>query len=65
MAIGIISAIGALLTLLLGIWKWVKRVKREERKIADEAQKQFDEAMAAGDASAITAAFARLRKLRG
>jgi len=62
MAAGIIAAIGALLSLALGIWRWVKRMKREERRIADECKKELDEGIKNNDPSRITAAFDRMRR---
>ena len=64
MGIGIVTAIGGLISLLVGIWKWVKRMKREERRIADEAKAQLDEGIKNNDPSAITAAFDRMRRTK-
>lgn len=64
MTLAIVTAVGTLLSLAFGIYKWIRRMKREERRIADEAQKQFDEGIASGDTSLITAAFSRMRKLK-
>jgi hypothetical protein len=44
MATQVVGAIVLLLTLLVGVWKWFKRVKSERRAISDAARKQLDEA---------------------
>ena len=62
MAVGIIAAIGTLLSLIFAVWRWVKRMKREERRIADEAKAQLDEGIRTNDPSLITAAFDRVRR---
>lgn len=44
MATGIITAICSALALAFGLYKWVKRMKRHKRKMAEEAKKKIEKA---------------------
>jgi hypothetical protein len=59
----ILAVIGLILTCAIGIWKRFSRIRAEKRKLADEAQKEYEEALKSGDTSRITAALARLNRL--
>jgi len=62
MAIAILTAIGSILTLAIGIWRWVKRMKRNRRKMAEEGKAKIEKANTAdGSASDILDGFSKLR----
>ena len=62
MAIGIIAAIGSLLTLAIGIWRWVKRMKKHERVMAEEGRTKIEKANSdSGSASDLLDGFGKLR----
>lgn len=62
MALGIVTAIGSLLTLILLVWRWVKRMKSYKRKMADEGKAKIEKANSAdGSASDLLDGFGKLR----
>lgn len=62
MATGIITAICSLLALALGIWRWIKRMKKHQRKMADEAKEKIEKATSKdGSASDLLDGFNKLR----
>jgi len=49
MALQILAVLGSLLTLLIGIWKWVKRMKHHERLMANQAKEKWENAKKPGN----------------
>lgn len=64
MAMQILVVIGAILTCVIGVWRWIKRIRSEKRKMIDEAQKKYLEAVRDGDTSTATAMLDRINRLR-
>jgi len=60
MAMQILVVLGSLLTLAIGVWKWVKRMKKHRRKMADEGKEKIEKATTDGDASDLLDGFAKL-----
>lgn len=60
---GIWVAIGSLLALILGVWKYYSSKRREKKKQVDEAGALFEEGMREKDESKINAALGRLNRL--
>ena len=61
MAIGIITAIGSILTLAIGIWQWIRRMKRNRRKMAEEGKAKIEKATSKdGSASDLLDGFSKL-----
>ena len=56
------TTLGLLLTAAIGIWRFVKRLRSQKRKQAEEARKQFEEGIKNADASSITSALDRLNR---
>lgn len=61
MAIGIITAIGSILTIVIMAWRWVRRIKSQKRKMADEGKAKIEKANSAdGSASDFLDGFSKL-----
>jgi hypothetical protein len=44
MVVGICSAIVAVISVIIGIWRYYGRIGKEKRRLADEAKKKLDSA---------------------
>lgn len=60
----IVAVIGLILTCAIGIWNWIKRLRSEKRKIADDARKKLDDAKTNSSPSDFVDAFDSMRRLR-
>ena len=61
MIVAICSAIVAVISIFVGLWKYFGRVNAYKRKACDEAKKEYDDAIQSGDISRINAAIGKLR----
>lgn len=59
-----LTVIGLLLTSAIGIWRFVKKLRNEKKKRAEEAKKMYQEALKSNDISKLNAAIARLNSKR-
>ena len=60
----ILAIVGMVLTCAIGIWKFVGRLKSQERKQAQKAKEILDEGIKNNDPSSITAGFDRMRRIK-
>ena len=58
-----LTVVGLVLSCVIGVWRFFKRIKSERRKVADEAKKQLKEGLDNSDTSRITSSFDRMRRL--
>jgi len=60
-AIGIITALGGLISLAIMIWRFIARMKRNRRKMADEGKAKIEKATSKdGSASDLLDGFSKL-----
>ena len=59
----ILVVIGLILTCIIGVWKWLVRVKSEKRKLADEARKKLDDAKANNSKSDFLDSFGNINRV--
>lgn len=64
MATQIIAAVTLFLTCAVGIWKFVARLKSEQRKLANEAKETLKDAQETGDKSNRLDAWMRINRVR-
>jgi len=64
MAQGILSIIGSLLLVVIGLWKYFGRKNAEKRKIADEAKEKLDNAHQNQSKSDLLDAWDRINRVR-
>jgi len=60
----VITIVGLILSCAIGIWKFVGRLKSNQRKRAKEAKEMMDEGIKNNDPSGITSAFDRVRRIK-
>jgi hypothetical protein len=60
---GIISALGSLFLMIIGLWKFFARKNRERRKNAEDAQKLVQEGTDENNPSKVVAGFNRINRL--
>lgn len=61
----IVAVIGSILTIIIGVWRFVARRNSQVRKEAETAKQQLKEGLDEKDTSKITASFDRVRRIRG
>ena len=64
MIIAICSALCAVISLIVGIWKYFSRKNRELRRMADAAAEEITVGLADNNPSLITAGLDRLARMR-
>jgi hypothetical protein len=64
MATQILTIIGSILAIAIGLWKYFGHKNAEKRKQLEQAEKDLEDAKKNNDVSAITAAISRINRLR-
>jgi hypothetical protein len=61
MATQILTVIGSILAIIIGLWKYFGRKNAEKRKQAEQARKDLDNAKEKDDPSSFLDSFGRIR----
>ena len=64
MAVSIWAALSGLFAVVIGVWKFFGRKRRDNRKAAEDAQKTLEKGVKERDPSKITAGFNRSNGIR-